>query len=136
MPIAKFSSLPLNHWKIRGGAADSRRAPPTPTIARPLWSKTNDGAIAVRKLPRQTKTSPIMHNFFFPYLSAKNPPGIAITIAGRAIKSISPETAVWLRLKASMIAGINGGAACIENRNEKAAKKTAVNITQRLFNEI
>ena len=84
-------------------------------------------------VPRQTKPSPIMHIRLLPYLSAKNPPGIDRNIAGRAINNINPAAAVWLKLKSSIIAGISGGAACMENRKAEAARTIVVSMSQRLL---
>jgi hypothetical protein len=61
-----------------------------------------------------------------------NPPGIESNIAGRATKSITPAAAVWLKWNSLIMAGIRGGAACIENRNVKPASKTMASISQRL----
>jgi hypothetical protein len=52
---------------------------------------------------------------------------------GRATKSMIPAACVWVNLNLSIMAGINGGAACIEKTNANEARKAIIRINQRLF---
>jgi hypothetical protein len=52
-------------------------------------------------------------------------------IPGRATKSMIPAACVWLKPNWSVIAGISGGAACIEKTKANAARKATPRINQR-----
>lgn len=108
------------------------KAPPIPITSLPISKARKEGFMDKRP-PIEIRAKPTNPTILTPYLLVKIPPKTEMKMAGKATRNIRLLATVWLMSYSDMIEGNTGGIACIENKNEKAAKKATMSIVQCLF---